>query len=257
MNDALSQNNKTARILNVPFICCSIDDILKRMDQKIADSNNSGYISITNTESLYFAIKIPSHYEYIKYADFSCCDGIGIVIGAKMFGINIPRIHGPDLFLKCCEFGENKGWRHFFYGGRKGVPELLGEKLKEKVPNLITCGTYSPPFRQLTTGEDQKIIDLINNTHPDIVWVGLGLLKQERWIADHLHKIKASWIVGVGAAFDFHAGTVKRAPRIFQTTGLEWLYRLTFEPRMIKRNLYSLLVVLQLAYEALHHRSRC
>jgi N-acetylglucosaminyldiphosphoundecaprenol N-acetyl-beta-D-mannosaminyltransferase len=240
----------------VPFTCCSIDDILKRIDQKIHDSIDTGYISVTNTESLYFAIRIPSHFQYIEYADFSCCDGIGIVIGGKMLGIKVPRIHGPDLFLKCCEFGEDKGWRHFFYGGRNGVPELLNEKLKKDIPNLLTCGMYSPPFRQLTPEEDQKIIDLINEAKPDIIWVGLGLLKQERWIAEHLDKIKVSWMVGVGAAFDFHAGTIKRAPRIFQSTGLEWMYRLAFEPRMLKRNFYSFLVVLKLANEALHRRNR-
>jgi len=256
MNDRLLQCNKTARILNVPFTCCSIDEILKRIDQRINDSSGSGYISITNTESLYFAVRIPSHFQYVEYADFSCCDGIGIVIGGKMLGIKIPRIHGPDLFLKCCKFGADKGWRHFFYGGRKGVPELLSEKLKKNIPDLITCGMYSPPFRKLTSKEDQKIIDLINEANPDILWVGLGLLKQESWIAEHLGKIKVPWMVGVGAAFDFHAGTIKRAPRIFRKTGLEWLYRLTFEPRMLKRNFYSFLVVLQLANEALYRRNQ-
>ena len=115
---------------------------------------------------------------------------------------------------------------------------------------------HSPPFRQLTPEEDQKIIDLINEAKPDIIWVGLGLLKQERWIVEHLDKIKVSWMVGVGAAFDFHAGTIKRAPRIFQSAGLEWMYRLAFEPRMLKRNFYSFLVVLKLANEALHRRNR-
>ncbi|MBW2742547.1 MAG: WecB/TagA/CpsF family glycosyltransferase, partial [Deltaproteobacteria bacterium] len=213
-----------------------------------------GYISITNTESIYHATRIPSHFNYINNADFSCCDGVGVIIAGRMMGHKIPRLHGPDLMLKSCEYGLPKKWRHFFYGGRDGVPELLSEKLSEKFPGLITAGTYSPPFRPLTPDEDEAIIKRINDANPDILWVGLGLLKQERWIAEHIGKIKAPWMVGVGAAFDFHSGAIKRAPRFFRRIGLEWLYRTTFEPRLIKRNLYSLLLVFRVIKDVLNQK---
>jgi len=233
----------TVEISSIPFSCCEFEDILFSMDETIKN-NKGGYISITNTESLYHAMKIPSHCEYIKKSKFSCCDGVGVVIAGKMLGYNIPRLHGPDLMLECCKYGVERKWRHYFYGGRKGVPELLSKKLSEKFPGLITAGTYSPPFRQLTPAEDKAIIEQINEARPDILWVGLGLLKQERWIADHMGKIKVPWMIGVGAAFDFHAGTVKRAPLLFRKAGLEWLYRVCFEPRMIKRNIFSFMVIL-------------
>ena len=246
---------KIANVLDVPFSCCSFADILREMDSAIINNLFGGYISITNTESTYHAMRIASHCQYIQNATFSCCDGIGVLLAGKLLGNKIPRLHGPDLMLECCEYGVDKKWRHFFYGGKKGVPELLMEKLTEKYPGLIAAGSYSPPFRELTPEEDQVVIDLINEASPDILWVGLGLLKQERWVAEHLGKIQVPWMIGVGAAFDFHAGTIKRAPKFFRNIGLEWLYRLAFEPRMLIRNLYSLTLFLKVFKERLRHRT--
>lgn len=230
-------NSKSVKVLNVPLTCTSFARILREMDDAIQGRRISGYISITNTESLYYATKMLSHSQYINKADFSCCDGFGVVLAGKMLGYNIPRLHGPDLMLKCCEYGVERKWRHFFYGGKNGVPELLSKNLAEKFPGLITTGSYSPPFRPLTLDEDEAIIKRINNAKPDILWVGLGLLKQERWIAEHIGKIKVAWMVGVGAAFDFHSGVIKRAPRFYRQIGLEWFYRTLFEPRLVKRQL--------------------
>jgi N-acetylglucosaminyldiphosphoundecaprenol N-acetyl-beta-D-mannosaminyltransferase len=243
-------NFETVRVLGVPLTCCTFDDILLWMDKSIEEVSPR-YISITNTESLYHATRVPDHYEYINNSDISCCDGIGVVLAGKILGQSIPRLHGPDLMLRCCEFGLKRKWRHFFYGGKQGVPERLSRRLTQKFPGLITAGTYSPPFRSLTYDEDEEIIVQISAESPHIVWVGLGLLKQEKWIAEHLKKINAPWMIGVGAAFDFHAETVKRAPIIFQSVGLEWLYRLAFEPRMFRRNILSFLLVLKVVKEAL------
>ena len=247
------QNPQDERVflLNSAFSCCCFEDILMVMADAIARKIHGQYISITNTESLYHAQKIPSHRNYINNAVFSCCDGVGVVAAAKIMGLKIPRLHGPDLMLRVCEYGVKKQWRHYFYGGRKGVPELLSKKLTEKFPGLITVGTYSPPFRPSTSKEDYEIVKRINEACPDILWVGLGLLKQERWIAQHINKINVPWMIGVGAAFDFHAGTVKRAPRIFRKAGLEWLFRVCFEPRMIKRNILSFVVITYVIKECL------
>lgn len=246
--------HETAKVLGVKFSCCSFEYVLKSMQESI-NNGHCGYVSITNSESLYHATQIPSHFNYINGADFSCCDGIAVVLAGRMLGDKIPRLHGPDFMLKCCEFGVDKRWRHFFYGGKNGVPGALSKNLTKKFPGLITAGIYSPPFRPLTQEEDEAIIDQINKADPDILWVGLGLLKQEKWVAEHLSKIKAPWMIGVGAAFDFHAGTVKRAPMVFRNIGLEWLYRLAFEPRMFIRNLYSLLIFLPIIQNAWHQRT--
>jgi len=171
-----------------------------------------------------------------------------------MLGYNIPRLHGPDLMMKCCEYGVERKWRHFFCGGKNGVPELLSKKLTENFPGLNTVGSYSPPFRPLTRDEDEAIIDQINSANPDILWVGLGLLKQERWIAEHIGKIKVPWMVGVGAAFDFHSGTIKRAPRFYRRIGLEWFYRTVFEPRLIKRQLRGFAFLFSVAKGAILQR---
>ena len=240
------KNRKKIRILNIPFSNTNFENILKKMEISINNRNIGDYISITNTESMYHALRIQSHYEYIKKARFSCCDGVGVVIAGKLFGLDIPRLHGPDLMTKSFQYGIKRRWRHYFYGGKKGVPEILRKKMSKKYPGLITAGTYSPPFRELTKKEDKYIIEDINNASPDILWVGLGLLKQEKWIADHLGKINVPWMIGVGAAFDFNAGIIRRAPKFFRVTGLEWLFRLTLEPRMFIRNLYSLFLLIEI-----------
>jgi N-acetylglucosaminyldiphosphoundecaprenol N-acetyl-beta-D-mannosaminyltransferase len=239
----MNESFTTANVLGVKFSCCRFEDILSAMARGI-NKGYQGYISITNSESVYHATKNPSHLKYINNADFSCCDGIAAVICGKLCGHTIPRLHGPDLMLKCCKYGVDKGWRHFFYGGKNGVPQLLSKKLTEQFPGMETAGLYSPPFRPLTPEEDETVIRRINETKPDILWVGLGLLKQEQWIAAHQDKIDVSWAIGVGAAFDFLSDTIRRAPKALRDIGLEWFYRLVFEPRMFVRNIYSLSIFL-------------
>jgi N-acetylglucosaminyldiphosphoundecaprenol N-acetyl-beta-D-mannosaminyltransferase len=158
-------------------------------------------------------------------------------------------LHGPDLMSEACRFGIDKGWRHYFYGGKAEVPSLLCDNLVQKFRGLAIAGTYSPPFRSVGGLEDASVVQQINDAKPDIIWVGLGLLKQSRWIEDHRNVLEAPMIIGVGAAFDFLAGTIRRAPEIFQKLGLEWFYRLCFEPRMLVRNWMSLVIALELVFQ--------
>ncbi len=248
----MSDTLETVRMFDVPFSCCTFQAIMAAMQEKIGQGQK-GYISITNTESVYHATRIGAHQQYINQADFSCCDGVGLVLIGRMLGYQIPRLHGPDLMQACCEFGLKHQWRHFFYGGSQGVPELVSRNLTKKFPGLITAGCYSPPFRPIAAPEEEGVLDRINASKPDVLWVGLGLLKQERWIEGHFERIKAPWMIAVGAAFDFHAGTVKRAPEFYRNIGLEWLYRLAFEPRMLVRNLYSLKLLISAFKESRKH----
>ena len=219
-------------------------DIEKRIDER----RPGGSIAITNTESMYHALRRPGHLAFINNAQHSLCDGVGVIAAGYFWGLRIPRYNGPILQLDCSERGQVKGWRHFFYVGKAGVADLMAVKLKEKFPDLQVVGTYCPPFRELTPGEDAQVVQMINDAKPDFVWVGLGLLKQEAWIAAHLERIQAPWTVGVGAAFDYHSGAVPWAPAPVRALGLEWLFRLIIQPKLrAKRYWWSLVFVLEAA----------
>ncbi len=223
----------------IPVHCLSVGAVLREIERNIRDGREKRYICITNTESMYFARREPRHLRYIKNAYFSLCDGVGIVIAARAGGKHVWRLNGPSLLEFCCEHGVGRGWRHFFCGGKEGVADLLRRKLEQRFPGMVTAGLYCPPFRKMPPEEDRQMTDAINAAKPDILWVGLGLLKQERWIADHYDRLNVPWMVGVGAAFDFLAGTARRAPERIRNMGMEWLYRLCCEPRMFVRNVRS------------------
>lgn len=160
-------------------------------------------------------------------------------VGRKRGFTQMERTTGPDYLKEMLKISEKEGYRHFFYGSTEETLEKLREHLSEKYPNLQVAGMYSPPFRALSNEEDQKIIEMINESHADFVWVGLGAPKQEYWMADHQDKIRG-FMVGVGAAFDYLAGNIARAPMWMQKANLEWLYRLLQEPkRLFKRYFYT------------------
>ena len=150
------------------------------------------------------------------------------------------RVYGPDLMLAACERAAARGYSSFFYGGRPGVAERLAARLAGAFPGLKIAGTYAPPFRELSAQEDENVVQLISAAQPDLVWVGLGTPKQELWMAAHAHRIDAGVLIGVGAAFDIHAGLTRQAPRWLQRSGLEWAFRLAQEPRRLwRRYLYN------------------
>jgi N-acetylglucosaminyldiphosphoundecaprenol N-acetyl-beta-D-mannosaminyltransferase len=225
-------NDQRVELCGIPVSRVSFEDVLSEMDECIRNRSKRQYISFTNTESMYHALKIQEHRDFIHNATFSLCDGIGIVIAGRFWGYKIPRLNGPVLFLKCCEYGLSRGWSHFFYGAKEGIAALTAEKLKEKFPGLIVAGTCSHPQRPLTEEEDKEVVDLINKSRPDVLWVGLGLLRQERWIAEHIDKISVPWLAGVGGTFDCFSGIIMWAPKWIQRIGMEWLWRLCLQPRI-------------------------
>jgi N-acetylglucosaminyldiphosphoundecaprenol N-acetyl-beta-D-mannosaminyltransferase len=252
-----TMNHQNVFMAGISVSCTTFSHVLKEMGRKIKAESHRNFISITNTESMYHALRIKKHFEYINNADFSLCDGIGSVIAGKFWGHNIPRLNGPILMLKACDFGQESGWRHYFYGGKEGVADKMVEKLKHRYPKLISVGTYCPPFRDLTPEEDMKMVQTINETKPDIVWVGLGLLKQEKWIADHLNKIDVPWMCGVGAAFDYHSEEVPWAPPWVQKIGMEWLYRTIIQPKQrIKRYIWSFIFLFEAILGGLKSRNK-
>lgn len=160
-------------------------------------------------------------------------------VGRKRGFTQMERTTGPDYLKEILRISEKENYRHFFYGSTEETLEKLRKHLAEEYPNLQVAGMYSPPFRALSKEEDQQIIEMINESHADFVWVGLGAPKQEYWMADHQGKIRG-FMVGVGAAFDYLAGNISRAPMWMQKANLEWLYRLMQEPkRLFKRYFYT------------------
>ena len=232
-------------------------DVLQAIGANISGLREPKHICITNTESMYHARRKPAHRAYISAAEFSLCDGVGITIAAKAGGKSIRRFNGPVLVEKAAEFGQDAGWKHYFCGGPPGIAEKMSQNLIDRYPKLDIVGTYSPPFRDLTIEEERSMIDHINASQADILWVGLGLLKQEPWISRYKDRLNVPWLVGVGAAFDYHAGSANWAPRWIQKIGFEWLYRLAYEPRMLKRNAYSFAFMFDaIVYEMTHRTSR-
>lgn len=167
-------------------------------------------------------------------------DGMPMVWAGKVAGARwMDRVYGPDLMLRVLADAERHGWPSFFYGGAPGVADDLSARLVERFPRLGVSGVYSPPFRDLTDAEVQETADRINRSGASLVWVGLSTPKQERWMDRFRPLLEAPVLFGVGAAFDFHAGRVKQAPRWMQRSGLEWSYRLMREPRRLWRRYLS------------------
>jgi N-acetylglucosaminyldiphosphoundecaprenol N-acetyl-beta-D-mannosaminyltransferase len=238
------------------FISANLYSMVKILEDYVR-SKKPHQICICNVHTTMMAYKNKASHKYMKKASLSTMDGQPLVWLAKFLGArNSERIAGPDLLLEVCRISPSKGYRHFFYGGAEGIPEKMKRVFEKAFPGIEIVGTYSPPFRPSTQEEDEVIVKMINSRTPDFLWVGLGAPKQEQWIADHLDRIEAPVQVGVGAAFDFFTGNVRRAPVWMQRFGLEWLFRLLKEPRRLWKRyfVYNTLFILCLIPEILRHK---
>jgi len=163
-------------------------------------------------------------------------DGMPLVWVAHAGGHpEVGRVYGPDLMLAEMDRSSRTGHRHFFYGGGPGVVKRLADRLQSRFPKLMVAGTHEPPFAPLDELCNDETAALINAAKPDVVWVGMSSPKQDRWMARMRSRLDAPVLVAVGAAFDFHSGTVRQAPRWLQRSGLEWAYRLATDPRRLWR----------------------
>ena len=163
-------------------------------------------------------------------------DGMPLVWSLKLSGHrSARRVYGPDLMLALFDRGRQHGLRHFLFGTTPEVLAQLESRLAAAFPGVSFVGSHAPPFRELSTGEEEQIVGELNRARPDIVWVGLGTPKQELWMARMRDRLEAPMLIGVDAAFDFHAGVRRQAPRFIQRSGFEWLFRLACEPRRLWR----------------------
>jgi N-acetylglucosaminyldiphosphoundecaprenol N-acetyl-beta-D-mannosaminyltransferase len=222
-------------ILGVGVSAITVAQALDVIDRWI-EQRAPHYICVSGVHGLAESLRDPSLRAIHNEAGLVTPDGMPLVWLSRLRGArHVERVYGPDLMLACCERSVETGYRHFFYGGAAGIPELLARRLCQRFPGLQIVGSYSPPFHTLSEAEDDAIAERIAATAPDIVWVGLSTPKQERWMHGHVGRVGAPVVIGVGAAFDFHAGVKKQAPRWMQRSGLEWLFRLMSEPRRLWR----------------------
>lgn len=212
--------------INLAEAAEAIDDWIGRGERR--------YVCVANVHSVMEAHRDPELRRVMNGSGLTTPDGMPLVWLLKHAGYDrASRVYGPDLLLEVCRRSVVTDHRHFFLGGADGVAATMADRLEARFPGLQVAGTLSPPFRPLTDEEDEELVQSVNDANADIVWVGLGAPKQERWMADHRGRLHAPVLVGVGAAFDFHAGTVAQAPAALQRAGLEWAYRLVKEPRRL------------------------
>lgn len=168
-------------------------------------------------------------------------DGMPLVWIGQLHGFkSMGRVYGPELMQEICRISLSKGYTHFLYGGNIGVVELLKKKLEERFPGIRIVGTFTPPFRLLNENEEAALKEKVDRLKPDLFWVGLSTPKQEHFMAEHINNLDTKVMIGVGAAFDIHAGLIKDAPIFFKKTGMQWLYRLYQEPtRLWRRYFYN------------------
>jgi len=198
-----------------------------------------GYIAVTSVHGIMEA-QTDERFRGILNSAFLCLpDGMPLVWSGRINGHpQMDRVYGPDLLLEVCRASVPRRFKHFFYGGKPGVAQELKRRLVERFPGLIAVGHCESPFRPLREREADDLRRRVDATRPDVLWVGLSTPKQEIFMAEYLPKLNVTLMTGVGAAFDYHSGRVKQAPRWVQRAGFEWLYRFCHEPcRLWRRNL--------------------
>jgi N-acetylglucosaminyldiphosphoundecaprenol N-acetyl-beta-D-mannosaminyltransferase len=229
-------NELSYRVLGVRVDAVQIPGVIAQMERWIAVHDRCRFIAVTDMHSIMEAMHAASFRNILQAADMVVPDGFPLVWFGRRNGFALQRrVYGPELMEQFCEQTAAKGYRHFFYGGAPGVAENLASRFSQRFPDLQIAGVHCPPFRTLTNAEDEEEVETINGAGADIVWVGLGAPKQERWMFDHRECLKVPLLVGVGAAFDFHTGRMAQAPRWMGDHGLEWLFRLSMEPRRLWR----------------------
>ena len=206
-------------ILGVGAMPLDLGTAVAMLEQWRAEGRRE-YVCLISVHGLVMAQREPTVRSALNRCGLAAEDGMPLVWWSRLAGFpQARRVCGSDLLDEVCAYGVPRKYSHYFYGASPHVLERLVTRLEQRHPGLIVTGYHSPPFRPLSAAEDAADIAAINEAHPDFVWVGLGMPKQEKWMVEHLGKIDATALIGVGAAFDFHAGTKPRAPLWMQRWG--------------------------------------
>jgi N-acetylglucosaminyldiphosphoundecaprenol N-acetyl-beta-D-mannosaminyltransferase len=224
----------TAEVLGIPLALVDYESTLDWIDE-MADADGRGYICVANVHTVMEAQDDPVLRAAVLESDMTVPDGQPLVWAMNKLGHHLDgRVYGPTLMWKWCERAARTGRRAYLYGGKnQGALIQLAQNLRRDHPGLRIVGGYAPPFRPLDDEEQDAIAREINASGADVVWVGIGVPKQEKWMAEMRDRLTPPVLVGVGAAFDFHAGLQPQAPQVVQELGLEWAYRLGHEPRRL------------------------
>lgn len=208
--------------------------IEERRTSHVAHSQAGRYICVTSVHGIMLAFMNRAVRDSLNGAHIATPDGMPVVWAMRSFGAGSQqRVYGPELMVALCAQAERLGHKIFLYGGREDTLQLLCARLRARFPKLLIAGAISPKFRPLTPAEDAGAACRIRESGADLVFVGMSTPKQDRWMADHSRSLGSAVLVGVGAAFDFHAGKVRQAPAWMQERGLEWFFRLLMEPRRL------------------------
>lgn len=222
-------------ILGVPIDAQRFDDAITTLVQW-SRGEGSRYVCACPVYTLMQARENPQVLAALRGAAMVMADGMPLVWVQQRRGQQeAERVYGPDVLLALCERTAGTGVRHYFYGGLPGVPEQLTARLRQRFPALEIVGYEAPPMIATGAEVDSAVVERLNQAGAHVIWVGLGSPKQDVWLAQYRPLLEASLLIGVGAAFDFVAGTKAQAPRWMQRAGLEWLFRLAQEPRRLWR----------------------
>ena len=225
---------RTRSILGVPVAMTDYAEAIEVMDGLVS-SRDRGYVCAAPVHALMEAQGDAEMRQALLGSTLVVPDGMPLVWAANLLGENLhDRVYGPELMLRYSDRCAAKGHRVWLYGGRdQGSLVELTDRMRRRHPGIQIVGGYSPPFRALTGEEEDALASEINRASPDVLWVGIGVPKQEKWMARMRDRLEVPVMCGVGAAFDFHAGRVPMAPRWMQRNGLEWLYRAAQEPKRL------------------------
>lgn len=222
----------TCNILGTDIAVTNMEETISLLEH-YRDELRGQYICVSNVHTTVLAYEDEAYRNVQRNAALCLPDGKPLSVYSKKHGFpNAERVTGPDLMGEL--FSRSNSLRHYFYGGTQETIAILSSRLPKQYPQLQIAGMVSPPFRPLTKEEDEAEIQKMNDSHADIIWVGLGAPKQENWMYQHKGRVN-SVMIGVGAGFDYHAGTIKRAPLWMQKASLEWLYRLLQDPKRLFR----------------------
>jgi N-acetylglucosaminyldiphosphoundecaprenol N-acetyl-beta-D-mannosaminyltransferase len=226
----------TAEVLGVPLALTDYEGTLDWIDATV-DAGRHGYVCVAATHTVMAAQEDAQLREAVLGADFTVPDGQPLVWALNLLGHGLDdRVYGPDLMTRACDRAVRTGRRMYLYGGRsQGALVQLTRNLRLRHPGLRIVGGHVPPFRDLTVAEEDAVARDIARSGAEVVWVGIGVPKQEKWMARMSARLPGCVLVGVGAAFDFHGGLIPQAPGWMQRRGLEWLFRLAHEPRRLWR----------------------
>jgi N-acetylglucosaminyldiphosphoundecaprenol N-acetyl-beta-D-mannosaminyltransferase len=244
-------------VLGIPLNLTDYESTLDWIDETVGQGGR-GYVCVCNVHAVMASAEDDELRAALLGSSVNVPDGQPLVWAINALGHSLAsRVYGPELMARACARSMDSSQRFYLYGGRnQGALVQLTLNLRQRYPGVKIVGGHSPPHRPLTSEEQAAVVEEINASRADVVWIGIGVPKQEKWMAQTRPYLDAPVLIGVGAAFDFHAGLVPQAPNWIQNYGLEWAYRLAHEPRRLGRRYirYNPRFVYAFARQLVQHR---